>query len=286
MLEITKEKFRLFFELSKKQPWIVDKFDALQDLLWNECDEQSKRDLVSELIERFVYISQDKYFELVESLTNKIIGEEALTDKNTQIVAMAADSCPDSSQYLLYDLKICFWKQGWSKHKQVNTFGGSYKTYKKDSNYKNIVLVDEFIGTGCTVINRVKALRKVYGDAGVNDFSIFVKVLAGTDQGIKTIREEGVNVEALITLEKGISDYYEDKVAEQKKYLMLQLEQLLAAEYETQKLPSLGYGQTESLYSRQNGNVPNSVFPIFWWPFLRSGNSRKVLLTRAMESDG
>lgn len=283
MSDITKEKFRLIFELSQKQPWIVDKFEALQDLLWNECDEQSKRDLVLELIDRFVYVSQDKYIELIESLTNKIIDEDTLTDKNTQIVAMAADSSPDSSQYLLYDLKICFVKRGWNKHKQVNTFGGSYKTYKNDPNYKNIVLVDEFIGTGCTVINRVKEIKKVYGNAGVYDFSIFVKVLAGTDQGIKAIREEGINVEALITLKKGISDYYGENILEQKKHLMLQLEQLLSTECGTQILPSFGYGQTESLYSRQNGNVPNSVFPIFWWPGLRSGNDRKVLLTRAME---
>ena len=285
MSDISKEQFRLIFELRKRQPWIVDKFDALQDLLWNECDEQSKRDLVLELIDRFVYVSQDDYINLIDKLTQKIIDEDTLTDETTQIVAMAADSSADSSQYLLYSLKPCFERNGWRKYKQINTFGNSYKTYKRNPSYTNIVLVDEFIGTGCTVINRVAELKRVYCAANVRDFSIFVKVLAGTKQGIDAVREKNIEVEALITLEKGISDYYKESEVEQKKHLMLQLEQLLTEEYGTQKLPSLGYGQTESLYSRQNGNVPNSVFPIFWWPFLRSGKDRKVLLTRAMESD-
>lgn len=283
MLNTTREKFRLIFELSKKQPWIAKKYEALEDLLWNECNDESKRELVLELIDRFVYISHKNYLSLINSLTEKIINEATLTDDTTQLVAMAADASADSSQYLLYDLKPRLEEKGWRKYRQVNVFGKSYQTYKKyQYKHKNIILIDEFIGTGRTVINRVAEIKRVYRDAGVNDISIFVKVLVATKVGISAIKEEGIEVEALKVIKKGISDYYDQSVVQQKKYLMLELEQLLSNEYGTESLPSLGFGQAESLYSRENGNTPNNVFPIFWWPFLRNGKERRVVLVRAM----
>ncbi len=282
MLLSSRDKFRLIFELSKKQPWISEKADALDNLLWGECDTDSKRELILELIDRFVHISSECYKDLVGELASRITAEELISDETTQLVAMAADSGADSSQYLLYDLKFVMEGVGWRKYKQVNTFGSSYKAYKKNNQLTNIILIDEFMGTGSTVINRVKEIIRVYEEAGINGVSIYVKVIAATEQGINAAIAEGINIESLIVLKKGISNYYEEDVAVQKIQLMLELEGILSSEYGTKEMPSLGYGQTESLYTRDNGNTPNSVFPIFWWPFKKDGQEREVILLRAM----
>lgn len=63
---------------------------------------------------------------------------------------------------------------------------------------------------------------------------------------------------------------------------MYKLEDKLSKVYEGRKLPRLGFSRAESLYSREGGNTPNNVFPVFWWPFLETRKQRKVMFIRAM----
>lgn len=279
---MNRDKFRLIFQLSKMQPWISRKYDALENLLWVECDDEDKRELILELLYRFNHISARKYSKHIQSVAKKIVNDKHLSDESTQLVAMAADSNADSSQYLLYGLKPIMEQLGWRKYKQVNSFGSSYRTYKKNSKLKNIVLIDEFVGSGQTVLGRVKSLREVYENAGIKDIHIIVKVIASTRQGLDAVLKESIDIDAEIILDKGISDFYDAATVKDKLNTMLALESTLLEVYETRKLPSMGYGGTECLYVRDEGNTPNSVFPIFWWPFLKSGDQRKTLLTRAM----
>lgn len=264
------------------QPWIARKYDELENLLWVECDDEDKRELILELLYRFNHISARKYSKHIQSVAKKIVNDKQLSDESTQLVAMAADSNADSSQYLLYGLKPIMEQLGWRKYKQVNSFGSSYRTYKKNNKLKNIVLIDEFVGSGQTVLGRVKSLRDVYENAGVKDIHIIVKVIASTRQGLDAVLKESIDIDAEIILDKGISDFYDAATVKDKLNTMLALESNLLEVYETRNLPSMGYGGTECLYVRDNGNTPNSVFPIFWWPFLKSGDQRKTLLTRAM----
>lgn len=272
----------MIFELSKKQPWLDEKYDELDHLLWEECDSEEKRQLLIELIHRFVHISSEKYARLLVELAETITGHSELSDETTQIVAMAADSSADSSQYILYGLKSMFEKKGWRKYKHVNSFGKSYSAYKKNSMLKNIVLIDEFVGTGSTVVSRVKTLKNVYNDNGVSDANFYVRVMVATEQGLLLAKSNGIDIEALIVLKKGISDFYEENFVKEKIELMRDLESMLSDSFDGRDMPSLGYGETESLYVRDEGNTPNSVFPIFWWPFLKNESERPILLIRAM----
>lgn len=279
---MTRETFKLMYHLSKAQPWLDDNTDALEELLYETCDSDEKRTLIIELISRFKYISNDCFSALLNKLAHKIVTDPSLTEHNTQIVSISADSNADSGQAVLYGLKYNFEKLGWRNHGTANLFGKAYSTYKRNNKYKDIVLVDEFVGSGRTVISRVEEIERVFKSNGVDDFSIKVKVITSTEMGLQSIRNKGIDVESLITINKGISDHYPDEKVNDLINIMLELEDILSNTYQQKEMPSLGYGKAESLYTRQQTNTPNSVFPIFWWPFLKDGNERKTILIRAM----
>ena len=57
---------------------------------------------------------------------------------------------------------------------------------------------------------------------------------------------------------------------------------LLADKISDNNMPSLGYGEIEALYKRENGNTPNNVFPIFWWPRDKNELKRSTIMTRVL----
>lgn len=278
----SKEDFQLVFELSTKQGWLAHKLQELMHLLFSECNTDQKRKLIVELLGRFTYISNEKYSQLIECLVDGIIGIQGLTDEACQIVAMAADSSSDSSQRVLYDLKMLFERRGWRKYRHVNQFSAAYRTYKQSPKHNNIVLIDEFIGSGQSAIGRVDEIKRQFANAGVADYKVYIRVLAGMREGVQRVRDSGIDVEALVLLDKGITDLSPAEQVSDQLEIMRDLEKNLLPVYNEKDMPSIGYGQMESLYTRDGGSAPNNVFPIFWWPFILDGSERPVLLHRAM----
>lgn len=281
MQMMSKDIFSKLRELEKVQPWITDRFDRFEVLLFSDCKELCQQGLLFELLHRFEFVPHQRYKEIIKCLALDIMTDPDLSDSETQIVALAADSGADSSHYVLSDLKFLMDELGWKKHKFVNTFGKAYKAYVKSTSHRNIVLVDEFVGSGQTVLNRVTAISKVFEEHDVEDYTIRVKVLVSTEHAYERLIEEGINITAQLFIKKGISDYYTEEDKYNKTEIMLQLESILKDSIDGIQLPSLGYNAAESLYYRDDSNVPNSVFPIFWWPAYKDGRDRKPLLTRA-----
>ncbi len=279
---LTRDHFRLVFDLMKKFPWLLEKEEAVVRLLYQECESEEERSLILELIDRITHLSRVDYSNYIERLAEKIISDLGLSDENSQIVAMACNSQPDSSQLIIYDLKIALSKKGWFNQKMVNNFQKALRTYKSSPQHKNIVLVDEFVGSGQTLLGRVKTIKTQFKCSKIDDYSITAVVLVSTEQGEKIVRDNGIDLFTFVSLKKGISDFYSGEDLQLKLDLMRKLEGILAENYKGIELPALGYGELEALYSREDGNTPNNVFPIFWWPFLRDNSLRDTLLHRAL----
>ncbi len=281
-MEISKKNFCILSKIFKEQPWLLDKSQELEKLLFQDCSNDKQKNFIADLLIRFKYISNEEFYKILFTMAGEIAADPELNDDTTQVVAMAANSESDSSQFILYGLKSIFQKLGWEKYKHTNRYDHAYKAYCSSKQHKDIVLVDDFVGTGKTVLNRIKAIQSQFSDKNVSDYSIRIRVLISTNKGANTIISQGLNFKSQITIKKGISDYYQNKELQNKINLMLSLESILKKKHLGRELPSMGWGQTESLYCREHGNSPNSVFPIFWWPIYLNGDRRPTLLYRAM----
>lgn len=273
----TKINFLELISLYRKQRWLLKKEDSLEELLYSPKNRRHKKLLVN-LLQEFKYLSNDDLSEYLKAISDYIINKSTFTEAQTQIAAMTFDEEADSSQKVLDYIKMPLFKNGWFKIKTVNSFPKIVKFYNKG--FTQIILIDEFIGSGKTLISRLKNLEANI----LGKFEIKICFIAGMDNAIKLIEEQGYEVFCPLRLPKGISERFKDEDVENANKSMLEIEATLAKNVSKYELStySFGYNKAEATYSLEGcqGNTPNSVFPVFWWPKNIAGKERNTLLTR------
>ena len=239
------------------------------------CDDKDSQMLLLELLYNFHYLTNDKLIDLLVKIATYIVEESGFQENRTQIAATAYDKQADSSQAVIQLIKVQLKKKGWGNVQTVNSIGNIIKTINKNG-LNQIILIDEFIGSGVTLSGRINYLKKSIPNA---DYEIKCCFMAGIDMALKKIsNESGVEIFCPLILQKGISDRFDETESAKKIFFMKEIEKKL--EISDEKY-SLGYNQAEALYSAEGVgfNTPNSVFPIFWWD-IANGTRRKTLLNR------
>lgn len=273
-----KDEYHKLTSLYVKQKWLIPKKDELKELI-EFCGDNDSKDLILSLLERFSYLENDTLGMLLNEIADYIIKESGFTEQTTQILSITWDDDADSGQKILDYIKHPIFKKGWRSIKTVNRFGRGIKNYNEGKT--EIILIDEFIGSGKTLRGRIDYLKKnIKGSP-----SIKCCFVAGISESISKLESEGIEIFCPLHLDKGISDYYKGKELTKAEDLMLDLELKLAPWINLKELYdySFGYGGAEALYTLEgcNGNTPNSVFPILWWLHDKGKNQRNTILTRS-----
>ena len=276
--KIKKDDFNRVFKLYPAHPWLFDKERNLIDLI-EMCENAEHKDLLVDLLSEFKYPNLEDYNLFLNQISDYIVNKSGFIEESTQVASITIQDETDSSQKILYDLNIPLFKMGWTNVKTVNRFGNIVRNHKKYGKTQ-IVLVDEFIGSGKTVLGRIKNIKEYIKE----DFELKLCFVVGMDYGIKIIESLGYEVFCPLRLPKGISERYEESIVLSATAHMKELESKLAQQINSFNLSdySLGYNDAQALYSLESclGNTPNSVFPVFWWPRYSNDKPRDTLLTR------
>lgn len=273
-----KDEYHKKVDLFLRQDWLLKKKEELNSLL-SSATSSKEKELLFELLERFTFIKQDTFNHLLEEVASEIVNSNFISQK-TQIVSLTWDEEADSGQKVLDFIKMKIYENDeWKKAKLVNCVPKSIKQCDKKGFFQ-IILLDEFIGTGNTLITRIEYLKKNIKE----NFEIKAMFLAGIDTAIEKVESLGIDIFCPLILKKGISGYYSDDELLLKKQLMLDLESELAKNINEKELNdyTFGYGKAEALFSAEGflGNTPNSTFPIFWWEKDKRNSKRYTLLHR------
>lgn len=268
-------------DIALSLPWIGrsrQRVETLKELLHEaETVHPSKGPtLVGQLLERFTFLTTEQYEILLLEIATFI--SEGFDLDRTILCATTADRHKDSAQRVLYDLMSTLAGIGRYKVRNLNR----YDAAPREKNFDSLLLVDEFIGSGRSLVGRARNLRRIFGERGEPSPSIHAVAIAGMTHGLRSISAEFDSLNVCIALQKGIAGHSTPANRTIAYAVMRDLEAGLAPAYCGEVMPSLGYAAAEALYFRHSGSCPNNVFPIFWWPEKIGATSRRPMFPRAL----
>lgn len=265
--------------MNKLEKILWEKFDggdtrlhgALQHLFEdaNRTSGKSGSDFVASLLERYTFISRDTYDSGIECIADYISKEFDLS--RTLICASTADHSKDSAQMVLYDLTTAL---GFIGHRNVSTANRYDRAQVFAGKVDDILLVDEFLGTGRSFIGRVKEISAHFKNKAIPVPNIHALVLAGMDFGLHRVATHVKTIHCFEALRPGLRGFLSGLPLKDAYSILDNIEALLAPNIENQILPKHGDGECEALYARAKGNCPNSVLPMFWWSQSANGQRR------------
>lgn len=271
-MRVSKRSVTEVIQLLSENPWLLERCDALTGLQ-EECATEEEFSLVIDLLRRYSYITDDDLEIGFQAITTQICDIWKLDPQRTFICPPKVDSSADSGPAVVQTIKTILGR------KRIRGFELSIRLTKLKDFCKNrdtIVLVDDFAGTGSTIKSKIDQIKKYYPNSTP---SIFVCLIASAEAARESLRDRLTDFFSWKEFSRGISDHYPLVDAESNIKIMKAMEARLNPAIGKTPLPSLGYGGTEVLMGWEP-NLPNSVFPIFWWPELAAGESRNTLFHR------
>lgn len=259
--------------------------DLVLGELYRLCDDNRQRKLIQDLIRNFHYMVDDEYSKALQSMAEHILSL-GYDPSRTAIVSFALEDSPDGSQAVLQELKLYISIVSQDRNLSENhnylllsRFDKIERYYNKG--YRHFIAVDDFSGSGQTVIMRHEKFEKLK----LKDASIDFCVIAVMKDALNKIRNKNIPFWHKIAMDKAISDHYSGQESIDNINSMLALEQKLAATVNRKNLAdfSLGYRRSESIFTRKNRNIPNNVFPLFWWKRYADNSHRLTMFTRVQD---
>lgn len=272
---IDKEDFITLTNLHLEYEWLRYESEALFEL-WCLSDNIDQKNLIKLLIINFCFIDSRKLNDGCKTISTHIERIWNLNADSTYLVATCDDRKPDGSQMLIQNLKNKFSKN-W---RESNFFNSITIGANEIKDFSTIVLVDDFIGTGDTIMRKLKYLIETIEKRSLRNINIKIVSFAAMDFSKEVLKNKNIDYFSVHWLKKGIEDLVDQDQRGTAIKAMESMEDHLKKEYQGKKLPNFGYKRSEALFAIESFNIPNNVFPIFWWPFLKGGVERKTLFQR------
>jgi len=276
--QMSRELFGTIFELSARQPWLLRRSKELYDTVVL-CENEDQKNLLVNLISRFHFRSAQNHLEDLRILARKIAVDWNCSPENTTLVALEDRECADSSAMLVQQMKGPLAEHGsWKTRNFIGRLGDVVGRAKDGS---NIVIVDDFCGSGTSISKKVTWLTNNLNKVG-KSASIRVAVGTSMEQSQDLITPLVVDFYSVHWLRKGLNGHFKDQELAEAIANMEAIENKLSDRNGAKKIEdfSFGWKRSEALFYLEGGNPPNNNFPIFWWPKLKPTRKRLTILPR------
>lgn len=277
MNEAIKAEIRFVTDLATRQKFMLSgKQDQLREI-YHLCDSDAQRDLIYRLLVDFYLMDDSVYNMCILSIADTIM-QTGIQETDIVIMAMCSDHQLDSSQEVAKDIVFALGMKGWTRVQSCNRVDRFMKYYQQG--YRHFFVVDDFIGSGHTLSIRSSNFMNQLKS---NPYDLQFFFVAGMEDAINTCIANGERVFCTFKMKKAISHLnLDDKQKSLYATAMNELESKLSETVNSTQLVDykFGYRASESIFCRHNKNIPNNVFPIFWWKAYKDKSFRETMFTR------
>jgi len=290
-VEYSNYDFEQLTEVFFNNPWLRHEANYKGfEVLWFDYKTRKEKSVIKKLINHFNYVDFEQAELDFQPLLKSAINEWSLSPKNTIFVAFKPHKYADGSNMFLSFLRTLLfeiddeWREGnfYSRIKYGNERikeGGNSEWGIK---LKNVVLIDDFVGTGRTAVNRYNEVKSKIANTKF-EINLYLLSLGGMNFGLRYLyKNTFANYKTLHVQSKGTELAFSKNERKSARNYIRSMECILSEGNNTLKLQdhSLGWGQSETTFSISRFNLPNNNYPIFWWNRYRNNKYRKPLFRR------
>ena len=221
--------------------------------------DNDETEVIFDLLSRSLCFDGPQISESATAIAEAINDYWKLSPDDTCLVARDLEEKTSSADLALQAVRTAL---GATKHKwKGSNFLGRLKQAIAPKKWTNIVLVDDFMGTGQKVAKKIDWIKKkLPAKSGVK---IYIVCFVAQESSVSVVDPLVNDFYAHRLLKRGISDHYPaGEKLDGSTSAMKRIEERFGT------IPddlSFGFGASESLYFPVWWNAPNNVFPVFWW---------------------
>ena len=236
--------------------YVFDNFCKLLDNV-----KEGERELIIELVEKYQWISFADYPQKILTALESVEDEKVENLKTIYffpVIKPEDEGGFKSGQFLIYQIKAFrkhLKKYSNIKFKDVSKFEHFTDMEFKLKEDETIYLIDDYIGSGETLNACLDVMRS---NPNITNDKLNIITIVIQKETANIINEEGISIYSDYFSPKGLSDFNDSPILEEKIKIMLEIEKLIPGGSHF----SLGYNNCEALITL--ARTPDNTFPIFW----------------------
>lgn len=282
--------FEHLTEMYLKHSWLREQvnFVGFEDL-WFDYEKNEEKIIIKKLVDNFKYLDQESAELKVKDHLSQLIIDKNLKWNNTIFIGFKKNKFADGSAIFLNFIKPILNEinSSWIEENLFSYLYDGIERIKKGGfkdvgiDLENVVLIDDFIGTGGTAI-KINKLVKEAIEKQSKIINLYMFSMASMEEGRELIEKSHIEFRSCFILKKGTELAFSKSERDKAKESIRKLERILHEGSDKMKLKdfTLGYGESEALYSWNRFNIPNNNYPIFWWHRYLGDGKRKTMFNR------
>lgn len=266
-------KLSAMFSTILAAQWIAkERYGEALVTLLDEANTQTELNTLKYILEKLTYCnSEDLTLGSIEA-AEQIVSGWALRPQDTLIVGVAdgAKTCGSTAYLRAIQTQL---PREWSQSPVIWTAFDC--AFRKRDTHANLVIVDDFIGTGEKIS---KLIAKLLANPKTASYKIHVCCFAAMRSGASVVSSL---VAGDVLVHRQFDRCISDTAADPTKTQMLKDMSALEANIFTKPgTYSLGYMQSEAAFYLEGFNIPNNNLPVLWWEEYADKTPRRPLFAR------